>query len=122
MKTIEEKAILICDSHHGVHIPHLVVEEFAPYGFSCPQLFNHQVITGHLDGYRRFTFDWSDVSKESVKTLLNGCDEEFYWEAWEDVLNNLKIEIDGEEYHMIENEDVWLVPDECMDELEEWLI
>ena len=100
MKTIEEKAILICDSHHGIHIPQIVTEEF-------------------INDER---FDWSDVSKESVKTLLNGCDEEFYWESWEDVLNNLKIEIDGEPYHMIQNQDVWLIPDECMDELEEWMI
>ena len=115
MKTIEEKAILIRDSHHGVYIPHLVANEFAPFGGSSQ-------CTGHFDGFRRFIFDWSDVSEESVQTLLNGCDEEFYWESWEDVLNNLKIEIDGETYHMIQNQDVWLVPDECMDELEEWII
>lgn len=100
MKTIEKKAILIRDSHHGVYIPHIVTEAF-------------------INDER---FDWSDVSDESVKTLLNGCDEEFYWESWEDVLNNLKIEVDGEPYHMIQNQDVWLIPDECMDELEEWMI
>ena len=100
MKTIEEKAILICDSHYGVYIPQIVTEEF-------------------INDER---FDWSDVSEESVQTLLKGCDEEFYWESWEDVLDNLKIEIDGEKYHMIQNEDVWLIPDECMDELEEWMI
>ena len=122
MKTIEEKAILVCDGYHGVHIPQIVVEEFAPYGFSCPQLFNHQVQTGHFDGFRKFTFDWSNVAEESVKILLNGCDEEFYWEAWDNVRENIKIEVDGEKYHMIQGQDVWLIPDECMDELEEWLI
>lgn len=126
MKTIEEKAILICDSHHGVHIPQIVAENFAPIGFSFG---GSSQCTGHLDGYRRFTFDWSDVPRESVETLLStprytnsGYYEESYWESWEDVLNNLKIEIDGETYHMIQNEDVWLIPDECMDELEEWII
>ena len=115
MKTIEEKAILIRDSHHGVYIPHLVANEFAPCG-------NSPYSSGHFNGFRKFTFDWSDVAEESVKILLNGCDEEFYWEAWEDVLDNLKIEIDGEPYRMIQNQDVWLIPEECMDELEEWII
>jgi len=122
MKNINEYALLICDSNYGVHIPQIVVEEFAPYGLSCPQLFNHQIQTGHFDGFRKFTFDWSDVSEEYVKTLLNGCDEEFYWEAWDNVLNNLKIEIDGEKYHIIENVGAWLIPDECMNQLKDWLI
>ena len=122
MKTIEEKAILICDGYHGVHIPHLVANEFAPFGSSSQ-------CTGHLDGFRKFTFNWSDVPRESVETLLstprytnNNDYEESYWEAWEDVLNNLEIEVDGEKYHMIQNQDVWLIPNECMDELEEWMI
>lgn len=122
MKTIEESAILICDGYHGVYIPQIVTEEFAPFGVSSQ-------CTGHFDGFRKFTFDWSDVSEESVETLLNTPRytnnrdyEESYWEAWEDVLNNVKIEIDGEKYHMIQNEDVWLIPDECMDELEEFII
>ncbi len=114
MKTIEEKAILICDSHHGVHIPRLVTKML---------LENDKWFSS--DGYRMnsdIKYDWSDVWEASVITLLNGCDEEFYWEAWEDVLDNLKIEIDGIPYHMIQNQDVWLIPDECMDELEEWII
>lgn len=107
MKTIEEKAILICDSQYGVYIPQIVIDEF----------INEE------------EFDWSDVSEESVETLLNTPRytnnrdyEESYWEAWEDVLNNVKIEIDGIPYHMIQNQDVFLIPDECMDELEEWII
>lgn len=115
MKKIEEKAILICEGNNGVHIPQIVANEFAPFGGSSQ-------CTGHFDGFKKFTFDWSEVSEESVQTLLKGCDEEFYWESWEDVLDNLKIEIDGEKYHMIQNKDVWLIPDECMDELEEWII
>jgi hypothetical protein len=62
------------------------------------------------------------VAEEYVKTLLNGCDEEFYWEAWDNVLNNLKIEIDGKKYHIIENVGAWLIPDECMNQLKDWLI
>ena len=121
MKTIEEKAILIREGHHGVHIPHLVANEFAPFGGSSQ-------CTGHFDGFKKFTFDWSDVSEESVLNLQHGFallkhgHHDEYWESWEDVLDNLKIEIDGEPYHMIQNQDVWLIPDECMDELEEWII
>jgi hypothetical protein len=121
MKTIEEKAILICDGAMGIHIPHLVTKML---------LENDKWFSS--DGYRMnsdIKYDWSDVPKESVETLLNtprytnmGYYEESYWESWEDVLNNLKIEIDGETYHMIQNQDVWLIPDECMDELEEWII
>ena len=95
MKTIEEKAILICD------------------------------------GYRMnsdIKYDWSDVSEFSILSLKNWellfkhNEYDAYWRCWEDVLDNLKIEIDGEKYHMIQNQDVWLIPDECMDELEEWII
>lgn len=115
MKNINEYALLICDSNYGVHIPQTVANEFAPCGDS-------PYSSGHFSGYMKFTFDWSDVAEESVKILLNGCDEEFYWESWEDVLKNLKIEIDGEKYHIIENVGAWLIPDECMNQLKDWLI
>ena len=114
MKTIEEKAILICEGNNGVHIPHLVTNVL---------LRNDKWFSS--DGYRMnsdIKYDWSDVSEESLKTLPKGCDEEFYWESWEDVLNNLKIEIDGIPYRMIQNQDVWLIREDCMDELEEWII
>jgi len=106
MKTIEEKAILICDGYHGVHIPHLVVRMF----------IENDWLHMNFNRPSDIRYDWSDVAEESVNTLLNGCDEEFYWESWEDVLDNLKIEIDGEPYRMLQNQDVWLIPEDCMDE------
>lgn len=120
MKTIEEKAILICDGAMGVHIPHLVTKML---------LENDKWFSS--DGYRMnsdIKYDWSDVSEGSILSLKNWellfkhNEYDAYWRCWEDVLDNLKIEIDGEQYHMIQNQDVWLVPDECMDELEEWMI
>ena len=120
MKTIEEKAILICDGAMGIHIPHLVTNML---------LENDKWFSS--DGYRMnsdIKYDWSDVSEESVLNLQHGFallkhgHHDEYWESWEDVLDNLKIEIDGEPYRMIQSQDVWLIPDECMDELEEWMI
>jgi len=103
MKTIEEKGIMICDSRHGVLIPHIVTEEL----INCKH--------GWANDER---LDWSNVYEASIQILLSGCDEELYWEAWEDVLDNLKIDFDGEPYIMIHNKDVWLIPEKCMDELE----
>ena len=118
MKTIEEKAILICDGYHGVHIPKLVVRMF----------IENDWLHMNFNRPSDIRYDWSDVSEWSFLNLKHGHEllehneHDNYWEAWEDVLNNLKIEIDGEPYRMIQNQDVWLIPDECMDELEEWMI
>ena len=122
MKNIDEYALLICDSNYGDHIPQTIAREFAPCG-------NSPYSSGHFSGHMKFTFDWSDVDAGDINSLINGyskgCGAEqewFYWEAWANVKKKLKIEVDGEKYHIIENFGAWLIPDECMNQLEDWLI
>lgn len=53
---------IIFDSHRGVYIP----QAFAQ--FCNPQ-------------------KWG-ISEDTLRTLLNGPDTDFYWEAWDSVLNS----------------------------------
>ena len=101
--SIENDAILLCDSHHGVYIPKLVLGE--------------NIENTH--------FDFSECSKEDIELVLNGdpYESEGYWDAWHSIMCNTKVTSDeGIEYFIMYNEDLWLVPCECADELENWII
>lgn len=101
MKTqIENEAILIADSHHGIYIPQLVVKS---------QLNNP-------------LWDWSEVEKEYVQSVINGPDDEFYWDAWDVIESNVIINYNGEKYFLVMNEGLWAVPENCADQLEDWII
>jgi len=101
MKTIED-VVLLADSHHGVYIPQLVVQQYLEHPM----------------------WDWSKVSKEDIDSVLAGHDNEWYWEAWENIMNEVKVvDEDGTEYMMMENEDLWLVPTNISEEeIEQWII
>lgn len=103
MKTIENDAVLLCDSHHGVYMPQIVMQ--------------NEINNEH--------WDFSGVSQQNIDLLLkeNSQEDEWYWEAWQDVENNtIIIDEDGTRYYIVCNEDYWLVPEECMEQVEEWLI
>jgi hypothetical protein len=100
-KTIENDAILIADSHHGQYIPQLVVE-------------------GELNNPN---WNWTKCNKEDIDVVLDGVENEFYWDAWCDIEDSVEItDNEGTKYFLIFNEDLWAVPDECADQLEEWII
>jgi len=101
MKTIED-VVLLADSHHGVYIPQLVVQQYLEHPM----------------------WDWSKVSKEDIDSVLAGPDNEWYWEAWENIENEVKVvDEEGTEYMMMYNEDLWLVPvDISEEEIEQWII
>ena len=101
MKTIED-VVLLADSHHGVYIPQLVVQQYLEHPM----------------------WDWSKVSKEDIDSVLAGPDNEWYWEAWENIENEVKVvDEDGTEYMIMYNEDLWLVPtDISEEEMEKWII
>lgn len=40
-------------------------------------------------------WDWSKVSKEAVASVDNGPEDEYYWESWEEILNNVTIKLDS---------------------------
>ena len=101
MKTIED-VVLLADSHHGVYIPQLVVQQY----------LDHPM------------WDWSKASKEDINAVLSGHDNEWYWEAWDSIMGEVKVvDEDGTEYMMMYNEDLWLVPvDISEEEIEQWII
>ena len=100
--SIEDKLILIAVSRLGVYAPQIVTQ-------------------GNLENP---AWDWSEVSQEDIDCLLKGPeDNEWYFEAWENAMNNIKIEHDGYHYQLMNNEDLWAVrTDASEDELEEWMI
>jgi hypothetical protein len=63
LKTLTEPVCII-DSAHGVYIPQIWAERYGSYWQSC------------------------NIRQEDVTILLHGPDHEFYWESWENVLNN----------------------------------
>lgn len=77
---------LICDSHHGIY---------------CPQLTIKDLIDDIV----------SQLPAEDVQTVLDGPDNEFYWESWENILNTSFIIDDGENkrYYLYQDEDVWML-------------
>lgn len=52
----------------------------------------------------------SGVSADDWDTLELGPEEEWYWEAWENVLNNAVIEDGGVFFNLHHDGDLWLVP------------
>lgn len=71
-------------------------------GVYIPQFFAESVKRGCVTG----------VSAEEWKTLESGPDaeNEWYWEAWESVLNNAKIEHpDGRKGYLWQDGDLWVV-------------
>ena len=101
MKTIED-VVLLADSHHGVYRPQLVVQQY----------LDHPM------------WDWSKVSKEDIDAVLAGPDNEWYWEAWDDIMCEVKVvDEEGTVYRLMYNEDLWLVPEDIeQEELENWII
>lgn len=103
MNTITEHAVLLLDSHHGVYTPQIIAEQYS-----------HEP-----------HWDWSEVSKEDIQSLLNGVEDENYWEAWCHVLDNVTFEVDNMRYMLASNEDLWAVPSEIEfteDDWADWII
>ena len=76
-----DSLILLVDSHHGIYIPQIFSEQFADL-----------------------------LTTEQAKDLSNP-DNEFYWEAWEDVLSNIQVEDKkGNKYNIFQSEDLWAIP------------
>jgi hypothetical protein len=99
--TIQNEAILIADSHHGQYIPQLITK-------------------GELNNP---LWDWSEVSEEDINSLLTGPEDDFYWEAWNNAESQIKITSEeGVKYFLCQNDDLWAIPEDCADQLEDWVI
>lgn len=97
---IKDSAVLIADSHHGIYTPKLVVD-------------------GELSNT---TWDWSGVDKEDIKSIQNGPDDDWYWDAWANVIDNVSITgLDGTKYFLYQNDDLWAIPEQCSEQIEDWM-
>ena len=88
--------LLLSDSH-GVHIPKLYCESISK-----------------LEA-KELGLDWW-----AVETCQHGPDEEFYWEAWQSILDSASWEENGSEWRLLQNGDLWAVKADC-EIPEEWL-
>lgn len=84
MKELE----LLLDGHHGVYIPQLFAQYYGD----------------KLKGQQ------PDISLD-IDTLLAGPDGEFYWEAWEGILDGEYLDDNGNKFTLYQSGDLWLVPD-----------
>ena len=81
------KTLLIADSHHGIY---------------CPQTAAEYLVAIHPDA--------ANKRADDLGILLAGPDAEDYWDAWDSFMDAFSVEIDGTEYTISHNEDVWLLP------------
>lgn len=77
-----ERWICATDSNRGIYAPQAFVETFGDYLSEA----------------------------DYVADVLAGPGGEFYWESWEQLENNETVKLDGVEYSIYHNEDIWLVP------------
>ena len=85
--------ILLIDGNRGQYIP----QEFAK------DLMN-----------RGYNFTHNRPIWKDVRTLLSGPDNEWYWEAWESLMDKLTFankKYPGTPYHLEQHDDLWAVPE-----------
>jgi ribosomal protein S18 acetylase RimI-like enzyme len=96
-----EEAMALAKKGHeviGVH-SHLLISD--SYGIYIPQKF--------CENFDLNTWGLSESDKD-VDVCLAGPDEEWYWEAWNTILNNAKhIDADGCEWHLEQDGDLFTV-------------
>jgi hypothetical protein len=99
--TIENNAVLIADSHHGIYIPQIVVKS---------ELHNPN-------------WDFEQCSIDDIKSILNGPDDKLYWDAWNNIEQSVKItDNEGTVYFLYQNDDLWAIPEQCAEQIENWMI
>ncbi len=81
-ETILDNAVLLVDGHYGIYIPQIFAEQF-------PRSITRQ-----------------------QKEDLSDPNNEFYWEAWEDVLNEATVWINDKPYYLLQEDDLWAIPKE----------
>ena len=76
--------ILLYDSNRGVYIPQTFAQDCLPEN------------------------NWHDVPEDVRETLLDGPGNEYYWDAWERVLNNAWWQApNGDKYALHHDGDLW---------------
>lgn len=75
---------LLIDSHHGIYIPKIFVEDFAQ--------------------------KWEGISHDDLECCLDP-DSEWYWESWQNICDNATIVVDGQEFRLWQDGDLWALGD-----------
>ena len=73
--------ILVGDSH-GVYVPQVFAEKF---DLSL----------------------WNGIDPEDAKTIAEGPEAEWYWEAWDNILSSASYKHDGNEWFLYQNGDLF---------------
>lgn len=65
---------------------------------------------------------WSGIRDEDIATIEAGPEHEWYWEAWNDILNSATYTEDGHTYMLWQDGDLWAISVEQMtdDEYQEF--
>jgi hypothetical protein len=50
---------------------------------------------------------WQGISEDDIKTITDGPNGEFYWEVWDDVLNNATFTENGNTWRLHQDGDLW---------------
>lgn len=88
----QREPILLVDSHNGIYQPQILAEYIKEQNDDiAKQLFN-------------------SVKSDDLQCLLNGPDDEFYWESYESIEIDAECLINGVVYTIYQNEDIWLAP------------
>lgn len=93
---MREDHVLLFDSNRGVFIPMHFEEEML-----------HEAI--------------QNVDAQDFESLAAGPDSEFYWEAWESVLNSAVVTMPetGKRYTLHQDGDLWMVPEDWTED--DWI-
>lgn len=92
-----DHAILLIDSHHGQFIPQI-------YRETClKSLLNYKDLINDLQ-------------------TLKDPEDEFYWEAWNNILSSAKhmTRYNGKEYFLYQDGDLWAIPVDEIEQLPEY--
>lgn len=85
---LPDDSILFADESRGIYIPQHFVESF--------DVFQNDLL---------------NVDRDDLNTIANGPDDEYYWEAWQQILDNAIVrDHNGKEYTMYQDGDLWLIP------------
>jgi len=82
---------LVLDGNRGVYVPH----EFG------------RIVKAGMS--------WEGHDPESIETLLEGPEAEYYWEAWQDVIDNVTfVDSKGNHWYLWQDGDLFMYCDHLM--------
>lgn len=96
---------LLINSQHGIYVPEIfakiVTTYYSPVDQSVTTTLHHPAIHG-----RKLTT--KDINLEDIDILRAGPEQEYYWEAWETVMNATFTDDYDYQYHLNDDHDLFL--------------